>query len=59
LDSIATVVDLAHRLHLKMADAAYLELAFRVGAKLATRDGSLAAAAGSIGVPLFTASEVR
>jgi predicted nucleic acid-binding protein len=42
-----------------MADAAYLELAFRVGAKLATRDGSLAAAAGSIGVPLFTASEVR
>jgi predicted nucleic acid-binding protein len=59
LDALAAVVDLARRHRLTVADAAYLELAFRMGAVLATRDGPLAAAAESAGVPLFTASEVR
>ena len=40
---------------LRVADAAYLELALRLGVRLATRDASLARAAREAGVPLFTA----
>jgi predicted nucleic acid-binding protein len=55
LDRLATVVALARRHTLRVADAAYLELALRLGRPLATRDASLARAAKEAGVPLFSA----
>src|SRR5206468_8423473 len=55
LDRLATIVALARRHTLRVADAAYLELAQRRGLPLATRDASLARAAKAAGVPLFSA----
>jgi len=52
---IPTIVALARRHDLRVADAAYLELACRLELPLATRDGSLAGAARQAGVALFTA----
>jgi predicted nucleic acid-binding protein len=52
---IPTIVALARKYNLRVADAAYLELALRLGVRLATRDASLARAAREAGVPLFTA----
>jgi predicted nucleic acid-binding protein len=46
---------LARRYGLNIYDAAYLELALRLGLPLATRDASLARAAREAGVPLFSA----
>lgn len=54
LDTVERVVTLARKHRLRVADAAYVELASRVAAKLATRDVALAAAAGALGVQLFT-----
>ena len=45
--------NLARALRLTTYDAAYLELALRMGATLATRDRDLAAAARSLGVPVL------
>jgi predicted nucleic acid-binding protein len=45
----------ARRYVLNIYDAAYLELALRLGLPLATRDASLARAAKAAGVPLFSA----
>src|SRR5207249_3195629 len=50
---LATIVALARRHTLRVVDAGYLELALRLGLPLATRDMSLARAAGAAGVPLF------
>jgi predicted nucleic acid-binding protein len=55
LDRLATIVALARRRTLRVADAAYLELALRLGLPLATRDASLARAAKDAGVSLFSA----
>lgn len=54
LDTVELVVTLARKHRLRVADAAYVELASRVAATLATRDVALAAAAGALGVQLFT-----
>jgi predicted nucleic acid-binding protein len=51
---VAPIVTLARRHTLRIADAAYLELALRLGLPLATRDVSLARAAPQAGVALFT-----
>jgi predicted nucleic acid-binding protein len=56
LDLMVSIVALARRYNLRIADAAYLELAIRLGLPLATRDASLARAAREAGVALFTAS---
>jgi predicted nucleic acid-binding protein len=45
--------DLSARYRLTVYDAAYLELAHRLGLPLATLDQELRAAAGSLGVPLL------
>jgi hypothetical protein len=50
-----TLVCLARAHHLTVYDVAYLELAMRTGLPLATRDGSLQAAAETVGVSLFEA----
>jgi predicted nucleic acid-binding protein len=55
LVSLVPLVALARRHTLRVADAAYLELALRLGLPLATRDASLARAAKAAGVPLFSA----
>jgi predicted nucleic acid-binding protein len=55
LDVLGTIVTLARRHTLRVADAAYLELAMRLGLPVATRDMSLARAANETGVPLFNA----
>lgn len=47
------VLELARRFRLSVYDAAYLELAVRTGAPLATLDSSLRQAAGQAGVPVF------
>jgi predicted nucleic acid-binding protein len=53
LDRVPDIIALA-RLHgLRIADAAYLELAVRTGLPLATRDVALARAAEATGVMLF------
>ena len=52
---VASIVSLARRHTLRVADAAYLELALRLGLPLATRDVSLARAATQAGAALFTA----
>ena len=44
---------LAHAEHLTSYDAAYLELAMRLGLPLATKDVSLSKAASRLGVPLL------
>jgi predicted nucleic acid-binding protein len=47
------VVALARRYGISVYDAAYLDLAIREGAPLATRDSGLRRAAADAGVPLF------
>lgn len=49
------VLDLARRFRLTVYDAAYLELAFRLGMPLATTDADLIRAAPQLGVQLLTA----
>lgn len=51
----STTLRLADRCKLTLYDAAYLELAQRLGCPLATLDQELRAAAGALGVPLFGA----
>jgi len=51
-----SVLELARRTGLSSHDAAYLELAMRLGAPLATRDQGVRAAAVAEGVPLLAAS---
>jgi predicted nucleic acid-binding protein len=53
LDHLPEIVALARHHTLRVADAAYLELALRTGLPLATRDQSLARAAEAAGAPLF------
>jgi predicted nucleic acid-binding protein len=53
LERISEIVALARRHDIRIADAAYLELAIRTGFPLATRDQSLMRAAQAIGVALF------
>jgi predicted nucleic acid-binding protein len=53
LDLAPTIVMLARRHTLRVADAAYLELALRLQMPLATRDRALARAAESAGATLF------
>ncbi len=53
LDKVLEIVALARRHALRVADAAYLELAMRMALPLATRDVSLARAAEAAGVTLF------
>src|SRR5438067_1179390 len=55
INLIPSIVALARHHNLRVADAAYLELALRLGVPLAARDASLARAARQAGVPLFTA----
>ena len=55
LDRMPPVIALARRYELRIADAAYLDLAQRLSLPLATRDASLARAAEHAGVALFTA----
>lgn len=54
LASLAPLVALARRHTLRVADAAYLELALRLGLPFATRDASLMRAAKDAGVTLFS-----
>ena len=54
LDLAPGVLTLARSLTLRVADAAYLELAMRLGLPLATRDGVLARATLKAGGRLFT-----
>jgi predicted nucleic acid-binding protein len=53
LDRLHDIVSLARRHELRIADAAYLELAVRTALPLATRDAALARAAEAAGVALF------
>jgi predicted nucleic acid-binding protein len=55
----ASVLDLARRRSLTVYDAAYLELAQRTGAPLATLDHALRVAAKKEGIALFRASATR
>ena len=52
-DILPAIVALARRYTLRVADAAYLELAIRSAAPLATRDAKLAKAATEAGAALF------
>jgi len=54
---LSTLVGLAREHHLSAYDAAYLELAMRSGAGLATLDRSLAAAARRVRVPVPESAE--
>jgi predicted nucleic acid-binding protein len=49
------VLALAERYQLTTYDAAYLELAQRLGLEIATIDGNLVQAAGAVKVPVFQA----
>jgi predicted nucleic acid-binding protein len=53
LDTVPAIVALARRHGLRIAAAAYLELALRTGLPLATRDVALATAASTAGVMLL------
>lgn len=55
----ASVLDLARRRSLTVYDAAYLELAQRIDAPLATLDQALIAAARKEGIPLFKSKPGR
>ncbi|MHB0980925.1 MAG: type II toxin-antitoxin system VapC family toxin [Thermoleophilia bacterium] len=50
--SFRDVLPLAREQGLSTYDAAYLELALRIGVPLATRDAALVRAAGALGVPV-------
>lgn len=52
-DDMAAVIDLARRHALSVYDACYLDVSLRLKLPLATRDGSLAAAASAHGVKLL------
>jgi predicted nucleic acid-binding protein len=52
----ADTMHLARAHNLSSYDAAYLELAIRLGLPLAALDGKLKTAAGAVGVPLFEAA---
>jgi predicted nucleic acid-binding protein len=54
LDLIETIVVLARRQSVRIADAGYLELALRMNLPLATQDAALALAAMRTGATLFT-----
>ena len=54
LPSEVGVIDLARRYELSVYDAAYLDLALRLGAPLATLDTRLRDVAGKAGVSLFS-----
>jgi len=54
VEQIPSVVLLARRYLLRVADAAYLDLALRLNLPLATRDAALARAAEAAGAALFT-----
>jgi predicted nucleic acid-binding protein len=49
-----TILDLARSHKLTAYDAAYLELAMRLGLPLAARDDALERAAQAVGIPVFT-----
>jgi predicted nucleic acid-binding protein len=53
LEHVAKIVTLARQYTLRVADAAYLELALRIDLPLATRDRALAMAATRAGAALF------
>ncbi len=55
LDVVERAVVLARRHRLRVADAAYLELALRTGLPLATQDSALSRASIAAGVKLFGA----
>ena len=57
LPSEAGVIDLARRYDLSVYDAAYLDLALRLGTPLATLDTRLRDAAGKAGVTLFSSGQ--
>ncbi len=50
------ILDLARRERLSGYDAAYLELAMRLGIPLATKDDALIQAATRVGVPVLSAT---
>ncbi len=52
--AFTAVLSLARSFGLSSYDAAYLDLAMRIGENLATRDEALRAACGQVGVSLFT-----
>ena len=54
VEQLPMIVLLARRYLLRVADAAYLDLALRLNLPLATRDTALAKAADSAGAMLFT-----
>lgn len=54
---VSVLIPLARSYRLSVYDAAYLELAGRLGLPLATRDSSLAAAARGLGIELIEGSE--
>jgi len=53
IDSVDSIIALARRYTLRVADAAYLELSMRMKLPLATKDQALARAAAKTGIPLF------
>ncbi len=53
--AFTSILDHARRYQRSAYDAAYLELALRLGLPLATRDEPLQQAAASLGIPLYTA----
>jgi predicted nucleic acid-binding protein len=59
LGSLEALVSLARRHRLRVADAAYLDLAMRLELPLATRDAALARAAKNAGVQLFTSENAQ
>ena len=52
-DTVSSILPLARRHRLSAYDAAYLELAVRCGAPLATLDAGLKKAAIQAGIPIF------
>jgi len=53
--ALAPILALGRELNISSYDAAYLELAMRLGIPLATRDASLKVACSKSGVPIFKA----
>lgn len=53
--SFSSILDLARRYQRSSYDAAYLELALRLGLPLATKDEPLRQAAESLAIPLYAA----
>jgi len=55
--ALGAILELARAQNLAVYDAAYLELALRMGIPLATLDGRLRAAAAAVGVALYAPAE--